>query len=73
MQDEMDREDDPQGKVQDKVNKEKQDQEKLDKKVKEMFEGWESDKKQELRDIKDILKKYPEQNFYLSFLKQVAD
>ena len=41
--------------------------------MKELFEGWESDKKQEQRDMKDIGKNFAFFNFYLSFLKQVAD
>lgn len=53
--------------------KEKAEQEKLDKKVKELFEGWEMGKNEELREIKDILRKYNERQFYLSFLRQVAD
>lgn len=53
--------------------KEKAEQEKLDKKVKELFEGWEMGKNEELREIKEILRKYNERQFYLSFLRQVAD
>ena len=38
-----------------------------------MFEGWEADKKQEQRDIRDISRNYTSYQFYMSFLKQVAD
>lgn len=62
-----------QGKGNAKASKERQEQEKLDKKVKELFEGWEMDKKEEEREIKDIYKKHSEYGFYVSFLKQVAD
>lgn len=66
-------EDDTQGKGKEKLSKEKMELEKLDKKVKELFEGWEMDKKEELREIKEILRKTNERTFYFSFLKQVAD
>lgn len=38
-----------------------------------MFEGWEGDKKQEQKDIRDITRTYTSYQFYMSFLKQVAD
>ena len=66
-------EDDTQGKGKEKMTKEKMEQEKLDKKVKELFEGWEMSKGEELREIKEILRKTNERTFYFSFLKQVAD
>jgi hypothetical protein len=66
-------EDDTQGKGKEKLSKEKMELEKLDKKVKELFEGWEMEKKEELRESKEIVRKSGERAFYLSFLKQVAD
>ncbi len=41
--------------------------------MKELFEGWEMGKNEELREIRDIVKKSGEKAFYFSFLKQVAD
>lgn len=38
-----------------------------------MFEGWEMGKNEEIREMRDILKKHTEHAFYLSLLKQVAD
>lgn len=49
------------------------EQEKLDKSVKELFEAWETDKKVGGREIKEILKKCKNTTFYLSFMKMVAD
>ena len=37
-----------------------------------MFEGWEMDKHEQMKEMKDILRKSTEQAFYLSLLRQVA-
>lgn len=38
-----------------------------------MYEGWEMGKNEEQREMKEILKKHNEHDFYFSLLKQVAD
>jgi len=38
-----------------------------------LFEGWEGDKKLEQKEIRDITRNYSPYQFYMSFLKQVAD
>jgi len=38
-----------------------------------MFEGWEMGKNEELKEMREILKKTNETAFYISLLKQVAD
>ena len=53
--------------------RERIEQEKLDKAVKELFEGWEMEKKLEIKEIKDILRKHNHRAFYRSFMKLVAD
>ena len=45
----------------------------LHEKVKAVFKGWDLDTKTEKSQIKAVLKQYSDAEFYLSFLKQVAD
>ncbi len=45
----------------------------LHEKVKAVFKGWDLDTKTQKSQIKAVLKQYSDAEFYLSFLKQVAD
>ena len=72
IQEDIEREED-EGKAGHKHSRDKLEQDKLDRRVKEMYEGWQAGKHEETREMREILKKHHEHAFYLSLLKQLAD